>query len=113
MLNPLSFHGRAKIQWQKKQALWFQSCSVSHQLFCNCGDWQTHLQRYRERQRCHFGGITDGDSEGISFVTEDGDDRGDTGGKPGGDTGDVNPTNPSTRYSLERGDYWWSQDGRY
>ncbi|ASH99083.1 ORF2 [Giant panda anellovirus] len=84
-MNPNSFHGRAILQFKKKQALWFQSCSFSHKLFCQCGDWQVHLQRYREQQwKCITGGgHTDlGD---ISFVTEDGDTQGDTGGEPGGD----------------------------
>ncbi|ASH99086.1 ORF2 [Pitorquevirus ursid8] len=88
-LNPLGFHGRARAKWQKQQALWFKACSVSHQIFCPCGDWQTHIQRYCERQRCHIGGDTDGDIEGISFVTESGGDPGDIGGEPGGDTGDL------------------------
>nr|USZ80609.1 ORF4 [Tick-associated anellovirus 10] len=90
-MNPNSFHGRALIDFKKKQALWFKACALSHQLFCNCGDWQIHLQRYRARQQCIFGGDPT-DVEGISFTTEDGGGSGDTGGEliGGGDgTGDV------------------------
>ncbi|ASH99080.1 ORF2 [Pitorquevirus ursid7] len=88
-MNPLSFHGRALIKFKKDQALWFKSCSLSHQLFCKCGDWQVHLLRYCERQRCRIAGDADGLGEGISFVTEDGGSQGNTGREPGGDTGAV------------------------
>nr|ASH99098.1 ORF4 [Giant panda anellovirus] len=55
-LKPNSFHGRALIEYKKKQAIWFKTCSISHQLFCNCGDWQVHLQRYCYRQQCTIEG---------------------------------------------------------
>nr|ASH99124.1 ORF4 [Giant panda anellovirus] len=90
-LKPNSFHGRALIDYKKKQAIWFKSCSISHQLFCNCGDWQVHIQRYSNRQQCIIGGdLTD--EGGISFATESGTSTGDAGGEligGGGITGDV------------------------
>ncbi|ASH99107.1 ORF2 [Pitorquevirus ursid11] len=84
-INPLSFHGRAKAEWQKKQAIWFKSCSISHMLFCNCGDWMLHLQRYHQRQQCRGTEDIGGAPEGISFVTEDGGSLGGSGGERGGD----------------------------
>nr|ASH99110.1 ORF2 [Giant panda anellovirus] len=86
-IDPLSFHGRAKAEWNKKQAIWFKACSVSHMLFCNCGDWITHLQRYQLRQQqCHIEDVIPGGAGDISFVTEDGDVLTDTGGERGRDT---------------------------
>nr|ASH99090.1 ORF2 [Giant panda anellovirus] len=89
-LNPLSFHGRTLIEYKKKQAIWFKTCSLSHKLFCNCGDWQIHIQRYCSRQQCIIGGdLTD--EGGISFITESGDTA-DSGGEligGGATTGDV------------------------
>lgn len=35
-----------QIEFMKKQAIWFQVCSKSHQQFCNCGDWIFHLKKY-------------------------------------------------------------------
>lgn len=35
----------AEIEFRKKQAVWFLSCSRSHQLFCNCGDWTAHIKK--------------------------------------------------------------------
>lgn len=34
-----------QILWNKKQAKWFRSCSSSHDLFCNCGDWINHIKQ--------------------------------------------------------------------
>lgn len=36
---------KAEIEWNKKQALWFMSCSKSHNLFCNCGNWVLHVKK--------------------------------------------------------------------
>nr|WKF25153.1 ORF2 [Torque teno neovison virus] len=30
--------------YKRKEALWKKQCSISHQLFCNCGDWTYHLK---------------------------------------------------------------------
>nr|WBM82621.1 MAG: ORF2 [Torque teno polar bear virus 5] len=67
----LMFHRRALLDYKRKEAIWKQSISRSHSLFCNCGDYLKHFQK------CHLegdggrGGVSPG--EGISFTTEDGD----------------------------------------
>lgn len=36
---------KEQILWNKRQAQWFKTCSYSHELFCNCGDWITHIKK--------------------------------------------------------------------
>lgn len=53
-----------EIEWNKKQAAWFRSCSYSHCLWCNCGDWTFHIKKL----------LWPGDIKGVGFP----------GGKEGG-----------------------------
>lgn len=36
---------KEEILWNKRQAIWFQSCARTHSLFCNCGNWFDHIKR--------------------------------------------------------------------
>ncbi|WCS65235.1 ORF2 [Grizzly bear anellovirus 5] len=72
-------HQRWRAGYMKQQALWFKSCSESHKIFCNCGDWMSHISK----PRC----LTDTGAdvslqEGISFISEKGDG-------PGGDVAGI------------------------
>lgn len=48
---------------KKHCAIWLQSCSRTHQLWCNCGNWTSHIRG------CGTGGDTGGVATG-----DDGDD---------------------------------------
>lgn len=74
------FRNKEQILWQKKQALWFKSCSATHNLFCNCGDWITHIRKrwegtgFQENFTKHGGHVVDAfiiKGGGDGFPTED------------------------------------------
>lgn len=46
MSRPLS----RNLRYRQTQAKWFQYCSWTHRLFCNCGDWIAHIER--EKRGC-------------------------------------------------------------
>ncbi|WCS65232.1 ORF2 [Grizzly bear anellovirus 4] len=85
----LPIHKRWRSEFNKKEALWKRSISVSHSIFCNCPDYRLHFH-----PKCHsmaegaggdLGGVSPG--EGISFATEE-----DIGGA--GDHGDTDEAEP-------------------
>lgn len=55
-----------QILWNKRQALWFKSCSASHAMFCNCSDWINHIRLrwvgsgYQENFTLKGGHVVDG-----------------------------------------------------
>nr|WBM82624.1 MAG: ORF2 [Torque teno polar bear virus 7] len=62
---------RWRMQYKKNEAIWKRSISVSHTLWCSCGDYLNHF-----RPPCPIGeggaGPTGADvslAEGISFAT--------------------------------------------
>lgn len=55
-------------EWKRQEALWRKSCSASHKIWCNCGEWTRHVPGWS----ITTGGNTPRDG-GISFITEDGD----------------------------------------
>lgn len=76
----LAAHKRWRTEHQRQQALWFKSCSATHKIWCNCGNWQDHILKPKPWS-LQQGGADVSLAEGISFVTEDGDR------KDGGDEG--------------------------
>nr|WBM82749.1 MAG: ORF2 [Torque teno polar bear virus 48] len=73
----LSFHKRALLDHKKKEAIWKQQCSISHKLWCNCGDYLSHLIKCPT-----VGGVGVSPVEGLSFTTEE-----DAGSEKAGDVG--------------------------
>nr|BBE36928.1 hypothetical protein [Paguma larvata torque teno virus] len=54
---------RALERYKLHEAIWKQSCSRTHSLFCNCGDWTSHIKL------CGTGtGPGDGDSGGVAGI---------------------------------------------
>lgn len=76
------------MDYKKKEALWKQSISKSHQIWCSCPNYLLHF----EKPSCHTGGdvgvVGEGVSpgEGISFVTETDGGEGSTGDPGEGQT---------------------------
>nr|WBM82732.1 MAG: ORF2 [Torque teno polar bear virus 43] len=69
---------RIKMDYGRKQALWFKSINESHRLFCNCGSAVDHIINYHEKKALWLldtegGELHGGDDGGISFVSEEGD----------------------------------------
>lgn len=96
-------------EYKRQEALWKQSCSKSHQIWCNCGQWQSHIK----------GGALKGEGS-----TGGGDTTQDTGTQTSGGTSggeheeDIMLIEEGTqRYSekLNRNikDYWLFADGKY
>ncbi|WCS65226.1 ORF2 [Grizzly bear anellovirus 2] len=75
----LQVHKQWRMNYKKQEALWKQSISSSHKIFCSCGDYRNHFKPCQSFG--DGGGGDDGVSlaEGISFITED------TGGTPEGE----------------------------
>lgn len=77
----------SRAEQNRKRALWFASCSATHRIWCNCGNWMSHVEeRTQAKRKC---GILEGVSpaEGISFVTEE--DPADLDTATGQEDGDV------------------------
>ncbi|AYP28724.1 MAG: ORF2 protein [Anelloviridae sp.] len=49
-------------EYKRREALWKQACSNTHKIWCNCGQWQSHIQG---------GGSKGGDSTGGGDITHD------------------------------------------
>ncbi|WCS65241.1 ORF2 [Grizzly bear anellovirus 7] len=71
----LQIHKRWRADYNKKEAIWKRSVSISHSLFCSCPSYTLHFTK-----KCPGSGdggvVGVSPAEGISFVTEDGDDHG-------------------------------------
>lgn len=37
----------SRAEYYRQQACWFRACAATHRIWCNCGDWQGHLAKYR------------------------------------------------------------------
>ncbi|AYP28953.1 MAG: ORF4 protein [Upsilontorquevirus procy2] len=76
---------------KRREALWKRQCSISHQIWCNCGQWWSHVTGGRG------GGGPDGD--GVVIIPETPTPGGDTGTEGG--TGETSGGGGPMRYSKK------------
>lgn len=79
----LSIHKRWRADYNKKEALWKRSVSISHNIFCSCPDYRLHFTKKCLSTGDGGAGLDDvvSGAEGISFTTDsDHGGEGATGG---------------------------------
>nr|WBM82692.1 MAG: ORF2 [Torque teno polar bear virus 29] len=88
LLHPcamLPVHKRWREDYNRKEALWKRSISLSHKCFCSCPDYRLHFTQECLTDIAGAGGVPGvSPAEGISFVTEAGSGGGGSQERGGG-----------------------------